>query len=129
MQSPMSGTEKIATRDKIELKSKNSFIWLGRADFRVNSGGIKLFPEQLEQRVAQLMDTLLPGVAYFFFGEKDFIIHFFLKQIIESNLKPIQFCDTEKVNEIVFTLSADTKDQVEGVQAFLEKRKANWVNG
>ncbi len=23
----------------------------------------------------------------------------------------------------------DTKDQVEGVQAFLEKRKANWVNG
>jgi len=23
----------------------------------------------------------------------------------------------------------DTKDQVEGVQAFLDKRKANWVNG
>ena len=71
VQSPMSGTERIATRDKIELKSKNSFVWLGRADFRVNSGGIKLFPEQLEKKVAKLMHTLFPSVAYFFFGEKD----------------------------------------------------------
>ncbi|UKB77375.1 VOC family protein [Chryseobacterium sp. MEBOG07] len=57
----------------------------------------------------------------FFFGEKDFIIHFFLKQIIESNLKQIQFCDTEKANEIVFTLSADTKDQVDAWAQEVEK--------
>ncbi|MDX3773608.1 enoyl-CoA hydratase [Chromatiaceae bacterium AAb-1] len=29
----------------------------------------------------------------------------------------------------LFVALFDTKDQVEGVQAFLEKRKANWVNG
>lgn len=57
----------------------------------------------------------------FFFGERDFIIHFFLKHIIEANLKQIQFCDTEKVNEIVFTLSAETKDQVDAWAKEVEK--------
>jgi o-succinylbenzoate---CoA ligase len=71
IQSPMSGTERIQTNDKIELRSKNTFTWLGRADFVVNSGGIKLFPEQLEGRIAPLLEETCPGCAYFLFGEKD----------------------------------------------------------
>ena len=71
IQSPMSGAEKIQTNDLIELRSKNSFTWLGRADFVVNSGGIKLFPEQLERRIAPLLEETCPGSAYFLFGEKD----------------------------------------------------------
>ena len=71
IQSPMSGTERIQTNDSIELRSKNTFTWLGRADFVVNSGGIKLFPEQLEGRIAPLLEETCPGCAYFLFGEKD----------------------------------------------------------
>jgi O-succinylbenzoic acid--CoA ligase len=71
IQSPMSGYEKIQTNDTIELRSKNSFVWLGRADFAVNSGGIKLFPEQLERRIAPLLEKTCPGCAYFLYGEKD----------------------------------------------------------
>ena len=44
---------------------------MGRADFVVNSGGIKLFPEQLEGRIAPLLEETCPGCAYFLFGEKD----------------------------------------------------------
>jgi O-succinylbenzoic acid--CoA ligase len=69
--SPMSGAEKIQTNDTIELRSKNTFTWLGRADFVVNSGGIKLFPEQLERRIASLLEETCPGCAYFLFGEND----------------------------------------------------------
>lgn len=69
--SPMSGAEKIQTNDTIELRSKNAFTWLGRADFVVNSGGIKLFPEQLERRIAPLLEETCPGSSYFLFGEKD----------------------------------------------------------
>ncbi len=69
--SPMSGAEKIQTNDTIELRSKNTFTWLGRADFVVNSGGIKLFPEQLERRIAPLLEETCPGSSYFLFGEKD----------------------------------------------------------
>ena len=71
IQSPMSGAEKIETNDSIELRSKNTFVWLGRADFVVNSGGIKLFPEQLEKKINPWMSERYPGVSYFFFGEAD----------------------------------------------------------
>ncbi len=71
IQSPMSGIERIQTNDNIELRSKNTFTWLGRADFVVNSGGIKLFPEQLEKKISALMTDSYPGVPYFFFGEAD----------------------------------------------------------
>jgi O-succinylbenzoic acid--CoA ligase len=71
IQSPMSGSEKLQTNDVIELRSKNSFVWLGRADFVVNSGGIKLFPEQLEKKISALMTDRYPGLPYFFYGEAD----------------------------------------------------------
>lgn len=69
--SPMSGSDKIQTNDRIELRSKNTFVWLGRNDFVVNSGGIKLFPEQLERKLAPLLEEICPGCNYFLFGEKD----------------------------------------------------------
>ncbi|MDA0314452.1 MAG: AMP-binding protein [Bacteroidetes bacterium] len=69
VQSPMSGEKKLDTKDKIELRSKNSFIWLGRADFMVNSGGFKLFPEQLEKKISLWMEENYPHIPYFFFGE------------------------------------------------------------
>lgn len=57
----------------------------------------------------------------FFFGNNDFVIHFFLKNILESNLKPLEFCDTQKVHEIVFTLSAESKDQADDWAKEVEK--------
>ena len=71
VQSPMSGHAKLATLDRIELRSKNSFVWLGRADFVINSGGIKLFPEQLEKKISAWMFERYSGMPYFFYGEVD----------------------------------------------------------
>ena len=48
----------------------------------------------------------------FFFGEKDFIIHFFLKDVLEPNIKGT-IIDAKAGNEIVFTLSADTREEVD----------------
>lgn len=47
----------------------------------------------------------------FFFGDENFIIHFFLKDILEPGMKG-QIIDTKAGNEIIFTLSADTKEEV-----------------
>jgi len=49
----------------------------------------------------------------FFFGENDFIIHFFLKNILESNVKDVNFGDSQIRNEIIFTLSAESKEQAD----------------
>ena len=40
--------ESIQTNDLCELQDEQHFKWLGRADFVINSGGIKIIPEQIE---------------------------------------------------------------------------------
>ena len=47
-------TAPIVTNDLVRLHSPTSFEWLGRVDRVVNSGGIKLIPEQIERALASL---------------------------------------------------------------------------
>lgn len=47
----------------------------------------------------------------FFFGEDNFIMHFFLPDILKTNTN-IEIADSHRANEIIFTLSAESKDQV-----------------
>jgi len=48
----------------------------------------------------------------FFFGDEKFVIHFFLKDIIEPNIKG-QMSDGHTANEIVFTISAESREEVD----------------
>jgi len=41
----------VETRDAGELLPDGRFRWLGREDFVINSGGIKIYPEQLEREI------------------------------------------------------------------------------
>ncbi|OJX54374.1 MAG: glyoxalase [Flavobacterium sp. 38-13] len=47
----------------------------------------------------------------FLVGDDNFIIHFFLKEILKSNTK-IELTDPKQGNEIIFTLSAESKEEV-----------------
>ncbi len=51
----------LITNDMVELIDNRSFRWLGRADNVINSGGIKLHPEQLESLFARY----LPGRVFY----------------------------------------------------------------
>ena len=64
---PKVAPERIETRDVVELIDPQHFIWRGRADTVINSGGIKLFPEDTE---AVLSDAL-PAGRYFVTGVPD----------------------------------------------------------
>ncbi|SEW42644.1 VOC family protein [Chitinophaga arvensicola] len=48
----------------------------------------------------------------FFFGEQQFIIHFFLREILKPAIKG-EIIETKTGNEIIFTLSADTREEVD----------------
>jgi O-succinylbenzoic acid--CoA ligase len=48
---PSISTEKIITNDIVEIQNSKQFKWLGRYDNVINSGGIKLFPEQIEAKL------------------------------------------------------------------------------
>ena len=47
----------------------------------------------------------------FLVGDGDFVMHFFLKDILETNMK-VKIADTKNEIEVMFTLSAESKDQV-----------------
>ena len=53
---PKISDSNIITNDVVELISKNQFHWLGRHDSIINSGGIKLIPERIEQKLSTLIE-------------------------------------------------------------------------
>ncbi len=52
--------ETLITNDVVNLLDETSFQWLGRADNVINSGGVKLHPEMLENEILRQLPTLPP---------------------------------------------------------------------
>jgi len=48
----------------------------------------------------------------FLIGKNDFVMHFFLKDILKTSIKG-EITDSQISNEIIFTLSAESKDQID----------------
>lgn len=63
---PHLNTEVLQTNDLVEIKNNNQFRFLGRIDNVINSGGAKIFPEQLEA----LVKKEIPNEIVFI-GRKD----------------------------------------------------------
>lgn len=57
---PSYSFKQLQTNDIVTLLSDDCFIWKGRHDNVINSGGIKIFPEELEKK----LDGLLPSNFY-----------------------------------------------------------------
>jgi O-succinylbenzoic acid--CoA ligase len=83
IKAPAVSSDPVITNDLVEILTYKKFIWLGRVDNVKNSGGIKLYPEQIEQKLAQFIeatffiagvpdDALGQRVALFVEQEKDF---------------------------------------------------------
>ncbi|PKR80940.1 AMP-dependent synthetase [Brumimicrobium salinarum] len=47
------GLNNLETNDIVELINETSFHWLGRSDFVINSGGVKIHPEKIEEKIAE----------------------------------------------------------------------------
>lgn len=51
------GSEWIHTNDIVKIYDNGDFDFVGRADFVINTGGFKVFPEQLEQQIKHIFNT------------------------------------------------------------------------
>jgi O-succinylbenzoic acid--CoA ligase len=49
--------EKVITNDIVEIVNATQFILKGRIDNVINSGGIKIFPEEIEEKLAKYIST------------------------------------------------------------------------
>ena len=133
IQAPELGVFDLKTTDTVELTSPTSFIWKGRKDFVINSGGIKIHPEEIEQILSQMI-----AAPFFIIGLEDSKLGNKVVMCIESketnayskstftNLLDIYqipkeiyffntFCRTEsnKINKLeTITVISDAKKQV-----------------
>ena len=48
-------SERLITNDLIEIINSKTFIWKGRIDNVINSAGIKISPEEIEEQIAQFI--------------------------------------------------------------------------
>ena len=68
---PMASPQQLTTNDIVELVSKTSFIWKSRIDFVINTGGIKVQIEELEQQLSSIFNDMNLSTDFFIFPQKD----------------------------------------------------------
>jgi O-succinylbenzoic acid--CoA ligase len=77
---PFITEEPVVTNDMVQLNSSHSFEWLGRFDNVINSGGLKLFPETIEEKLASFIET-----PFVITSEKDEALGERIVLIVENN--------------------------------------------
>jgi o-succinylbenzoate---CoA ligase len=89
IQAPYVSAAPIITNDLIEMIGTDQFIWLGRTDNVINSGGIKVIPEKIESIIEPIMSALgLPNL-FFITGLPDSALGETVTLIVEGeNLSP-----------------------------------------
>jgi O-succinylbenzoic acid--CoA ligase len=71
IKAPMASHQILQTNDLVKMIDKSHFQWLGRADFTINSGGIKLQPELMEPKIAPAFEAIFGHQHFFLFGKED----------------------------------------------------------
>lgn len=100
---PSISDEEIVTNDIVEILNDKQFKWIGRYDNVINSGGIKLFPEQIEAKLASKIAN-----RFFIIGQPDDVLGAKVVLVIEGEKSEIDrtIFDTlekfEKPKEILF---------------------------
>lgn len=100
---PLLNADPIVTNDIVELVSDTEFVWLGRLDNIINSGGIKLMPEKIEEKLSSSIPR-----RYFVSGQPDTVLG--EKVVLYVEGAPMQIEDAvfdvldkyEKPKEIIF---------------------------
>lgn len=67
----MTNGETIQTNDLVEMKTNNEFIWLGRYDNVINSGGVKIILDRVDEQIAVVLEVLQFLNPYFSWFQED----------------------------------------------------------
>jgi O-succinylbenzoic acid--CoA ligase len=91
----------IVTNDLVNLISPTEFQWLGRYDNVINSGGVKLIPEQLESKMSVLIKSrfFVAGIPDAFLGQK-------LVLVVEGNM------DRNQLSQEIKSLNTISKFEI-----------------
>ncbi len=62
----------VFTKDIVDIIDERQFHWIGRYDNVINTGGIKVYPEIIEEKISQLLDVdfFVAGMPHEDFGKQ-----------------------------------------------------------
>ena len=109
VKAPHLNIESIITNDLVKLHTDNEFKILGRFDNMINSGGLKLFPEQIEAKLSSKIKQ-----RFFIASEKDEVLGDKLILVLEGESKKIETNVLDVLNKY------ETPKQIYAVKHFIE---------
>lgn len=95
----------VITNDIVKLYTNSQFEWIGRIDNVINSGGIKLFPEQIEKKLATIIkqNFIIASLPDSTLGNKVIlIIESYKRNLTLENISSTSLSKYEKPKEIYF---------------------------
>lgn len=109
IEAPRLSEESVITNDIVKIHSKSRFEWIGRYDNVINSGGIKLFPEQIEAKLKNRIEE-----RFFIASEPHNVLGNQLILILEN--------ENKRLDESVFTdlQKYERPKKVYNIQKFVE---------
>ncbi|WP_370511733.1 AMP-binding protein [Lutibacter sp. Hel_I_33_5] len=118
IEAPKVSNEIIFTNDVVQLISDTKFEWLGRFDNVINSGGIKLHSEKIEEKLLSVINQrfFVAGIADEKFGEK-------LVLCIEKNVTSSSIEKSQVENDIKSLTSLSQYEipkEIYFVESFIE---------
>ncbi|MBA0884889.1 AMP-binding protein [Flavobacterium undicola] len=108
---PQVSEERLFTNDLVQIINDNQFVLLGRIDNVVNSGGIKLIPEKIEEKLADAIPArfFVGGIPDTDLGEKLVLLIEGAKQELDESIFTI-LDKYEKPKAIFFIPEFDTTE-------------------
>lgn len=117
---PKVAENQIITNDVVELVSDKKFKWLGRYDNIINSGGVKLNPEQIEERLSQIIHQrfFLAGIPDERLGEKLILVveDETNSNVILNEVKNLKALDKYEIPKEVFCVAKFIETETKKIQ-------------
>jgi O-succinylbenzoic acid--CoA ligase len=111
IKAPKLSDEVIFTNDIVDILTYKKFNWKGRIDNVINSGGIKIFPEEVEQKMSPVIDqrffiTSIPddslGDKLVLFVESDFSEELLLR--LKKKIEKLPTLDKYEVPKKIYLI-------------------------
>ena len=104
--------EIVQTNDIVEFTDKNKFLLLGRRDFIINSGGVKINPESVEKKLSNYIssDFVISSINHSKFGEV--VVLVFKKSIPNGYQSAFEYLEKYEIPKEVLVI--DTFPETNG---------------
>jgi len=98
--------ESIKTNDVVTLHSSKQFSWIGRKDFIINSGGIKINPEEIETKLAKFFSNrlIISSISDEVLGQK--VVLVFEKNIPENYRESFVDLNQYEIPKNIFSIDS-----------------------